>query len=59
MRKMRNAYKSLVGKPEERRPLERIGHRRKDNIKLIWRKSFEWVYTGLKRPGIMFGGGVT
>jgi hypothetical protein len=30
---IRNAYKTLVGKPEENRPLGRHKHRWKDNIK--------------------------
>jgi hypothetical protein len=34
MRKKRNAYRLLVGKPEGRRPLGRPRHRRVDNIKM-------------------------
>jgi hypothetical protein len=30
---MRNAHKILVGKPERKRPLERLRHRLEDNIK--------------------------
>jgi len=30
----RGAYKVLVGKPEEKRPLGRPRHRREDNIKI-------------------------
>jgi hypothetical protein len=34
MRKMRNAYKILVGKPEGKGPLGRPRRRRKNNIKI-------------------------
>jgi hypothetical protein len=34
MEEGRGAYRILVGKCEERRPLGRRGHRREDNIKL-------------------------
>jgi hypothetical protein len=34
MGEMRNAYKILVGKPEEKRPLRRPGLRWEDNIKM-------------------------
>jgi hypothetical protein len=30
----RNAYRILVGKPEGKRPLGRLRHRRADNIKM-------------------------
>jgi hypothetical protein len=30
----RKAYRILVGKPEEKRPLERSGHRWNNNIKM-------------------------
>ena len=30
----RNAYRVLVGKPEGKRPLERLRHRWEDNIKM-------------------------
>jgi hypothetical protein len=30
----RNAYRVLVGKPEEKRPLARLRHRSEDNIKM-------------------------
>jgi hypothetical protein len=32
---MRNAYKILVGKLEEKRPLEILGYRWEDNIKMV------------------------
>jgi hypothetical protein len=34
MRKMRNTYKILVGKPEGQLPLGRLGHKFNDNIKM-------------------------
>jgi hypothetical protein len=34
MRERRGAYRALVGKPEERRPLGRPRHRWEDNIKI-------------------------
>jgi hypothetical protein len=34
----RNAYRILVGKPEEKRPLGRPGHRWVDNIKMDLRE---------------------
>jgi hypothetical protein len=34
MGERRGAYRALVGKPEERRPLERPRHRWEDNIKM-------------------------
>jgi hypothetical protein len=37
-RKMRNAYKILVGKPEEKRLLGTPWRRREDNIKMGLRK---------------------
>jgi hypothetical protein len=38
MGKMRNIYKTLVRKPEERRPLERPRHRCEDNIRMNLRE---------------------
>jgi len=38
---MRNAYKIMVGKPEEKRPLARIRHRWEDNIRIDL-KEIEW-----------------
>jgi hypothetical protein len=48
MEKMENAYKVLVGKPEEKRPLGGPRHRWEDNIRkdlreLLW-KSVDWKY---------------
>jgi hypothetical protein len=34
MGERRGAYRALMGKPEERRPLERPRHRWEDNIKM-------------------------
>jgi hypothetical protein len=39
---MRNAYKSLVGRPEGKRPLRKTRRRWEDNIKI------ELKYTGYK-----------
>jgi hypothetical protein len=39
----RNAYRVLVGKPEGKRPLERLGRRWEDNIKIYFTKR-GWVY---------------
>jgi hypothetical protein len=36
MRETRNAYRTLVGKPEEKRPLGRPRRRGVDNIKMDW-----------------------
>jgi hypothetical protein len=41
MGKKGNAYRILVGKPEERRPLERPRHRWVDNIRMGLRE-IEW-----------------
>jgi hypothetical protein len=42
MGEKRNAYRILVGNPEEKRPLERPRHRWVDNIKLDLRE-IGWV----------------
>jgi hypothetical protein len=34
----RHTYRVLVGKPEGKRPLGRPGHRREDNIKMVFRE---------------------
>jgi hypothetical protein len=34
MKETGNAYKTLVGKPEGKRPLGKCGHRWEDNIKI-------------------------
>jgi hypothetical protein len=45
---MRNAYKILVGKPEEKRPLGRPRRRWEDNIKMdfteIWLEIVAWIH---------------
>jgi hypothetical protein len=53
MGEIRNAYKILVGKPEEKRPLERPRRRREDNIKMDFRETgfglwigFIWLMIG-------------
>ena len=38
MEQFRNAYRVLVGKPEEKRPLGRLRHRWEDNIKMDLRE---------------------
>jgi hypothetical protein len=44
----RHAYKALIGKPEEKRPLETRGRKRRDNIKINSRvivcDIVEWIY---------------
>jgi hypothetical protein len=53
MGEMRNAYKILVGKPEGKRPLGRIRHRWKDNIKMNLREigfgGVDWIHMAQKR----------
>jgi hypothetical protein len=48
MKEMRNAYKTLVGKPEGMRPHERLRRRWKDNIKIDGREigfaSVDWIH---------------
>jgi hypothetical protein len=47
MEDKRNAYRTLVGKPEGKRPLGRRRHRRMDNIKMnireIGRGGMDWI----------------
>jgi hypothetical protein len=47
MREMRNAYRTLVGKPEGKRSLGRPRRRRVDNIKMILREigrdGVDWI----------------
>jgi hypothetical protein len=44
----RNAYRCSVGKPEEKRPLEKPRRRREDNIKMDFREKFYAVlWTGV------------
>jgi hypothetical protein len=44
---MRNAYKTLVGKPEGKRPIGRPWHRWDDNIKMVRKKigseGVDWI----------------
>jgi hypothetical protein len=50
LREKRNAYGILVGKPEGKRPLERLGSRWVDNIKMdLKRDRMGWY--GLDRTG--------
>jgi hypothetical protein len=48
MRKKRNAYRILVGKPEGRRPIGRPRRRWVDNIKMDLREilwdGLDWIY---------------
>jgi hypothetical protein len=48
MGKMKNAYKILVGEPEEKKPLGRPRHRWEDNIRRDLREigweSVEWMH---------------
>jgi hypothetical protein len=50
---MRNAYKILFGKPEEKRPLGRPRHRCEDNIKMNLRKiglkGVNWIHMAQDR----------
>jgi hypothetical protein len=47
MGKRRNAYRILVGNPEEKRPLRRPRRRWVDNIKMDVREIGRMVWTGL------------
>jgi hypothetical protein len=53
MGEKRNAYRSLVGKPERKRPLGQPKHRQKDNIKLdvkdIGRECVNWIHLAQDR----------
>jgi hypothetical protein len=53
MGEKRNAYRILVGKPEEKRPLERQRHRWVDNIKMGLREigwgGMDWIDLALDR----------
>jgi hypothetical protein len=49
MGEMRNEYKILVGKPEDKRPLGRLRHRRKDNIKIDLHEGVNWIYLAQDR----------
>jgi hypothetical protein len=43
MWEMRGAYRAVVGRPEEKRPLGRLGYRWEDNIKMDFQ---EWDGVG-------------
>jgi hypothetical protein len=49
----RNAYRIMVGKPEEKRPLERPRRRWVDNIKIDLKARMGWY--GLDRCGSRYG----
>jgi hypothetical protein len=54
----RDAHRVLVGNPEGKRLRERPRRRRKDNIKIIFRK-YDWgAWTGLIRLRTGAGGGL-
>jgi hypothetical protein len=57
MGERRGAYRALVGKPEERRPLGRPRHRREDNIKIDIREVGWGAWTGSIWLRIRTGGG--
>jgi hypothetical protein len=50
---MRNAYKILIGKPEERKPLGRPRRRWEDNIRMDFREiawgTVDWMHLALDR----------
>jgi predicted small integral membrane protein len=50
---MRNAYEILVGKPDGRRPLDRLRHKREDNIetdlKEIDYEVMNWIHLAQDR----------
>jgi hypothetical protein len=52
---MRGVYR--VGKPEEKRPLWRAGHRQEDNIKMDVQKWDVKVWTALSWLRVGTGGG--
>ena len=58
MGKRRDACGALVGKPEERRPLERSRRRWEDSIKMDLRGVRWETWTELIRLGIGTGGGL-
>jgi hypothetical protein len=55
MARMKSAYKSLVGKSEEKRPLGRSRHRWEDNIKMelkeIGCENENWILIAQNRTG--------
>jgi hypothetical protein len=48
-----NVYRVLTGKPEGKRPLEKLRHRREDGIKMDLREigwgGVEWIHLGQNR----------
>ena len=56
MGERRGAYKVLVGKPEEKRPLGRPRRTWEDNIKKDLLETRSWVWTGLISLRIETGG---
>jgi hypothetical protein len=58
MREKRNAYRILVGKPEEKRPLGRPRCRLVDNIKMDFRQIGWMVWIGLTWLRIGISGGL-
>jgi hypothetical protein len=50
-------YRVLVGKPEEKRPLERPRRRWEDNVKMYLQEVGYGVWTGLSWLRIETGGG--
>jgi len=57
MGERRDAYRILVGNPEEKRPLGRPGHRWEENIKMGLQKVGWGEWTGLIWLRIGTGGG--
>jgi hypothetical protein len=53
MREKRNAYRVLVGKPESKRPLERLRCRWEDNVKINHRErgwgGMNWIHLAQNR----------
>jgi hypothetical protein len=53
MRAKRNSYRILVGKPEEKRPLERLRHIWEDNLKINLREmgwcGVNWIHLAQDR----------
>jgi hypothetical protein len=58
MGETRNAYRILVGKPEEKRPLGRPRHRWVDNIKMDLREIGWMLWTGSNWLRIGTSGGL-
>jgi hypothetical protein len=47
MREMRNVYKILIQKPDEKRPLRRLSHRWEDNIRMAVIEVWEGMVSGI------------